>query len=225
MPDRRTEESRPAGASGVATGGHESARSQELQGGYPGGGPEYGRGYGRDFGGGEGQGFDGSWGRGYGGSLAPADYREGFTPGALGAGLEGRDDAQTFGGRDDLAGSHDRSWIDVCADDEASGRSHHRGRGPRDWSREDRQIYEAVCERLLRDPLLDARGMSVEVQDGVVSLIGEARHTSDPALARLLASEVAGVRGVRTDLVVRPAPPEPPRPVQLNPFGHPIEPR
>ena len=160
-----------------AEGPQDPLASSERDGGYAGAAPGYGRGYGRDFGGGgRDQGFDGSWGQGYGGSLAPSDYREAFD---------------------------DRSWMDRCADDELTGRSHHRGRGPKDWNRDDQLLYEEVCERLLADRLIDARGIAVEVEDGIVSLTGEARAAADPHLVERLVRETPGVKGLRLDLRIR----------------------
>jgi hypothetical protein len=101
-------------------------------------------------------------------------------------------------------GADDRSWMDRCADDELAGRTHHRGRGPRDWSRDDRRIYEEVCERLLHDRLIDARGIEVQVDEAVVTLRGEARGASDPALARRLVAETPGVKDVEIELTVNP---------------------
>jgi hypothetical protein len=106
--------------------------------------------------------------------------------------------------RMEAADGDERSWIDRCADDELGGRSHHRGRGPQDWSRDDRRIYEAVCERLLHDRLIDARGIEVEVDAAVVTLRGEARGAADPALARRLAAETPGVKDVELELTVNP---------------------
>lgn len=166
-----------------------SDAARAHQGGYEGGGPEYGRGYGRDFGGaGLGEGFDGSHGEGYGASRAPADYREGAGGGA----------------------GDSRSWLDRCADDEAEGRKHHRGRGPKDWSRDDRRLYEEVCERLLHDRLIDARGIEVAVEDGVVTLTGEARAAADPMLAERLVRDIPGVKGLQVRLALHPRPHEEP---------------
>jgi hypothetical protein len=136
------------------------------------------------------------------------------------------------GSRDRLG--DDRSWMDRCVDDEHAGRSHHRGRGPRDWSRDDRRLYEEVCERLLHDRLIDARGIEVTVEDGVVSLKGEARGASDPALARRLVLETPGVKAVEIDLAVNPhsarfvTPPKAAEPdderIDKSPLGYPILP-
>ena len=163
--------------------------------------PGYGRGYGADFGAaGRNQGFDGSWGQGYG---ASADTGE----------------------RGD-----DRSWMDICADEECAGRGPHRGRGPQSWAPDDRRIYEAVCERLLHDRLIDARAMEVEVDGGVVYLRGQVAHASDPAHARMLVRETAGVKDVVTELSIAPlhlpereAPASDER-IDKSPLGYPILP-
>jgi hypothetical protein len=193
MPDRPKDQT---------PGGVASPQAQQNEGGYTGGGPEYGEGYGRDFGGGLDQGFGGSWGEGYGASLAPSDYRS--TDGTYG-GFSASDYAYSFGGRGgDIASDEDRSWFDVCADDECAGRPHHRGQGPKGWARSDQQIYEAVCERLTRDRLIDARGFEVDVEQGVVTLRGLARAPADPRHAAELARATPGVRAVRLELTLAP---------------------
>jgi hypothetical protein len=210
----------------------ESAGGQ-ASGDASGGGMEpvgYGRGYGRDFGGGGlNQGFDGSWGQGFGGSVAPSDYREGFGGEAYGGGMSGADYERSQGDRGDNFGADDRSWMDRCADEECAGRGPHRGRGPQSWAPDDRRIWEEVCERLLHDPLIDARGMEVEVENGVVHLRGTATHASDPAHARLLLRHTPGVKDIRTDLTITPAAEMPPpsgadERIDKSPMGYPILP-
>ena len=184
-----------------------SPDAQRHTGGYEGNDPGYGRGYGRDFGGaGRNQGFDGSWGQGYGGSVAPSDYREGFGGEAYGGGMAASDYERSNGGRGETFGADDRSWIDRCADDASEGRTpHHRGRGPKSWARSDQRLYEEVCERLLHDKLIDARGFEVDVEDGVVTLTGRVRAPADPQLAERLVREVPGVKEVRLELSVTAA--------------------
>jgi hypothetical protein len=207
MPDRPTD-NHATGRAEDAGPQHQAARpndpeAQRMGGGYEGAGPEYGRGYGRDFGGaGRNQGFDGSWGQGYGASMAPSDYREGFGGEAYGGGAMAADYQGSFGGRGEDFASDDRSWIDRCADDECAGRGRHAGRGPKGWSRDDRNLYVEVCERLLNDRLIDARGVEVEVEDGVVRLRGQAAAPSDPALIRRLVSETPGVKGLEMSLTI-----------------------
>ncbi|THD74467.1 MAG: BON domain-containing protein [Phenylobacterium sp.] len=116
-------------------------------------------------------------------------------------------------GRAEDFGADDRSWMDLCADDECAGRRH-AGRGPKDWSRSDQALYVEVCERLMRDRLIDARGLEVEVEDGVVTLSGRAAAPADPALIERLVRETPGVKGVELHIVLggRRAAPEPPEP-------------
>lgn len=107
------------------------------------------------------------------------------------------------------ADENERSWVDLCADDEHTGRGHHRGRGPKDWSRDDQQLYVEVCERLLHDRLIDARGIEVAVEGGVVTLTGEARGAADPTLAERLVRATPGVKDVQVELRINPDLPDP----------------
>jgi hypothetical protein len=156
----------------------------------------YGRGYDRDFGGaGRNEGFGGSWGEGHGGSVGPGDYREAYS-----VGVTAEDNARSFAGRGEDFGADERSWMDICAD-QHQRQGPHRGRGPR-WTRSDERLHEAVSEHLAEDRLLDARGIVVEVEDGLVTLAGVVRSPSDRRLAEILVREVAGVVQVHNDLTV-----------------------
>ena len=97
----------------------------------------------------------------------------------------------------------DRSWMDACVD-RYMAQGPHAGRGPKEWRRSDAVLQDAVSERLAQDRLLDARGIMVEVEDGVVSLEGQVRTPSDRRLADLLAHEVGGVNQVLNHLVIQP---------------------
>jgi hypothetical protein len=96
----------------------------------------------------------------------------------------------------------DRSWMDACVD-RYMGQGPYAGRGPM-RTRSDAVLHEAVSERLAQDRLLDARGIIVEIEDGVVSLEGQVRTPSDRRLADLLAIQVDGVTQVRNHLAVQP---------------------
>jgi hypothetical protein len=181
-----------------ARGGVQGPQPRWTYGGYPGAPPGFGSGFGRDFAGALNRGFEGRWGQGYGGSMAPADYRVTY------GGFSRAEYLVTFGPRGDDDTADDRSWFDLCVDDELSGRPHHRGQGPRDWNRDDQLVYEAVCERLLRNRLIDARGMEVDVEEGVVTLRGQVRAAADPRLADRLARATPGVREVRLELTFSP---------------------
>jgi hypothetical protein len=99
--------------------------------------------------------------------------------------------------------SDDRSWMDACVD-RLMAQGPYVGRGPADWKRSDAVLHEAVSEHLTHDRLLDARGIVVEVEDGVVSLEGQVRTPSDRRLADLLAHDVGGVDRVLNHLVIQP---------------------
>jgi hypothetical protein len=177
-------------------------RTTPTPGGY--GGPGYGRSYGRDFGGGgRNQGFDGSWGQGYGASFEPGDYRAGVGGPGFGAG-EGAETRPWTGGPrgGDLAG--DETWRPGRdARDDLKGPF--AGRGPKGWRRSDSRLREAVCERMMDDPLLDASGFEVVVEDGSVVLRGEVTRPDDREHAEMLAREAAGPAPVRNELRFRPA--------------------
>ena len=79
--------------------------------------------------------------------------------------------------------------------------------------------------------LIDARGIMVEVDNGVVLLKGEVRAAADPALAERLVREIPGAKAVELDLKVRPRPREPERTpastrerTDKSPLGYPILP-
>ncbi len=78
-----------------------------------------------------------------------------------------------------------------------------RGLGPRGYRRSDARIREDLCDRLTDEDTIDARGISVEVAQGRVTLAG---HVGSPRMKRaagLCAAECAGVAEVRNDLHVR----------------------
>ena len=141
--------------------------------------------------------FDGSWGQGYGGSVAPSDYREGFGGEAYGGGMSAADYERSIGGRGEDFGGDDRNWMDARSEARSGP---HAGKGPRGWSRSDQRVCEEVCEVLMEDRLLDARGIEVTVADGVVTLSGEAPGASDAAHAEMLARRAPGVKAVRNEL-------------------------
>jgi hypothetical protein len=98
--------------------------------------------------------------------------------------------------------SDDRSWMDACVD-RCMTQGPYGGLGPA-RTRSDAALHEAVSEQLAQDRLLDARGIVVEVEEGVVSLEGQVQTPSDRRLADLLAHQVSGVHQVRNHLAVQP---------------------
>lgn len=84
----------------------------------------------------------------------------------------------------------------------------YRGRGPQDYRRSDERIREDVSEAMMLDPWLDASGLQVSVQDGVVTLEGTVGERYMKYLAEDCAAHAIGVRDVenriRLDRQVEP---------------------
>lgn len=68
------------------------------------------------------------------------------------------------------------------------------GRGPKGYKRADDRIHEEVCEKLTRDPWIDASQIDVSVKDGEVKLDG---HVHDRRVKHMVEDAVASVSGVR----------------------------
>jgi osmotically-inducible protein OsmY len=80
----------------------------------------------------------------------------------------------------------------------------HAGKGPRGWTRSDARLREEVSDRLMEDRLLDARGIEVAADGGVVILSGEVPGASDAAHAEMVARGTGGVTEVRNQLRFQP---------------------
>ncbi|MBW8816051.1 MAG: BON domain-containing protein [Caulobacterales bacterium] len=80
------------------------------------------------------------------------------------------------------------------------------GKGPKGWTPSDLALCEEVSDRMLQDRLLDARGVEVSADAGVIVLTGEVPGASDVAHAEMLARATPGVVDVKNRLVVHPGP-------------------
>lgn len=78
----------------------------------------------------------------------------------------------------------------------------YRGRGPRGYKRSDERIGEDIHERLTDDPMLDAGAITVEVNEGQVTLSGQVEQRWLKHHAEDLVDACSGVRGIRNDLRV-----------------------
>jgi len=74
----------------------------------------------------------------------------------------------------------------------------HRGKGPA--RRTDEQIKSEVEEALTNDSWLDASGVGVSVQNGIVTLTGTVDSRESKRRAEDLADQVPGVRDVQNNL-------------------------
>ena len=79
------------------------------------------------------------------------------------------------------------------------------GRGPKGYQRSDERIREDVSDRLMAHPELDASGLEVIVEAGVVTLSGDVDSRWAKRLAEEIAEEVGGVRDVMNQLSVSPS--------------------
>jgi len=77
------------------------------------------------------------------------------------------------------------------------------GRGPRGYRRSDERIREEVCQALYDHAWMNASDLSVEVQDGVVTLHGDADNRDQKRLAEDVAERVMGVKDVQNQLKVK----------------------
>ena len=76
----------------------------------------------------------------------------------------------------------------------------HAGKGPRNYQRSDDRINEEVCDRLTRDPDVDASGIEVIVATGEVTLRGHVDSRYEKRAAEDIAESVHGVRQVHNEL-------------------------
>lgn len=160
-------------------------------------------------------GSDESWGRDRGSQRdwEPTGYgRAGYGRDRYGERSGYGDDQRRERGWWDRASDEMSSWVgDESAErrrqqDEREGdrgATHHRGRGPRGYTRSDERIREDVSDRLADNPILDASDIEVMVSGGEVTLSGSVDSRYSKRLAEDLADEVSGVRHVQNNLRVR----------------------
>jgi osmotically-inducible protein OsmY len=76
------------------------------------------------------------------------------------------------------------------------------GRGPRGYQRSSERIQEEVCEILTRHGQIDASGITVEVSNGEVTLIGTVNSRREKRLAEEVIENLSGVRDIHNQLRV-----------------------
>jgi osmotically-inducible protein OsmY len=77
------------------------------------------------------------------------------------------------------------------------------GKGPRNYKKNDNQIFEEVCEALFRSPEVDARDIEVEVKEGCVYLNGLVESRFAKKLAEVEIDSISGVEDVQNRLKIR----------------------
>ncbi len=202
------------GQGGYGQGGHGYRGGRSDRGGYGASGGYEGQGrlgWAGDY-------YRGEIGRGY--RSPDRDYSYGYGPegwsrrgheegryGRYGHGEEDRgffaragDEVASWFGDED---AERRRRMDALRGDESA--AHHRGRGPRGYTRSDDRIREDVSDRLTDDPYLDASDIEVSVKGCEVTLSGTVNVRADKRRAEDLADDVSGVRHVQNNLRVQGA--------------------
>ncbi|MFC4173490.1 BON domain-containing protein [Microvirga sp. GCM10011540] len=179
------------------------------------GGRDYGGGYGAEGYGSSYQDYGrGNNERGYGGN----DYNRGFYGANQGYRGEERGPHQdTWGYRGERSG-WDRATDEMASwfgnDDAArrreqdarqgdQGAQHHRGRGPKGYTRSDDRIREDVNDHLTDDPYVDASEVEVSVSNCEVTLTGTVDSREAKRRAEDCAERVSGVTHVQNNLRVQ----------------------
>lgn len=103
-------------------------------------------------------------------------------------------------------GGHGEQW-DVRINDEGRSGWWYRGesfagRGPQGYRRSDGRIQEDICDCLTDDPRIDARDVSVRVENGEVTLEGKVNSRQEKRDAENLCERITGVRDVHNHLRV-----------------------
>ena len=82
----------------------------------------------------------------------------------------------------------------------------HRGRGPAGYRRPAEHIAEDVNDALTMSDEIDATGIAVRVENGVVTLSGSVPSRTEKRLAEALTDSIAGVTDVNNQLRIGAAP-------------------
>ncbi len=97
------------------------------------------------------------------------------------------------------------SWL---GDDDAARRrkmdsqEDHRGRGPANYARSSERLQEDACERLTRDPHIDASKINVTCSDNEITLDGTVDSRSAKRRAEDIVDDISGVKHVQNNLRV-----------------------
>ncbi|HEX7182284.1 MAG TPA: BON domain-containing protein, partial [Thermoanaerobaculia bacterium] len=78
----------------------------------------------------------------------------------------------------------------------------HTGRGPQGYQRSNERIKEEACEILTRHGHIDASGVTVEVNNGEVTLTGTVNSRREKRLAEEVLENLSGVKDVHNQLRV-----------------------
>ena len=72
-----------------------------------------------------------------------------------------------------------------------------KGKGPKNYKRTDKDIFDEVCEVLSASPTVDASEIEVETADGIVFLRGQVADRKMKRLAETIIESLSGVQDVQ----------------------------
>lgn len=76
---------------------------------------------------------------------------------------------------------------------EALQKLSHHGRGPKGYRRSDERLKEIICERLTDDPFIDASDITIDVNNGEVTVQGTVQLRRQKYAIEDVIADVAGV--------------------------------
>ena len=88
------------------------------------------------------------------------------------------------------------NWAKRGGQDEVYSSRHHSG------AVSDKTIYSQVCERLTETPYVDASGIEVKVEDGVVLLTGKVEDRKMKKMAELVLDHISGIQDINNRLTL-----------------------
>jgi hypothetical protein len=127
----------------------------------------------------------GEWDRG----SAERRHRDDLGVGAAGAGMLGAPLSREM---------HTPGYTAPTSTSALSGS--YEGRGPRSYRRSDERVLEEACERLTRNPDVDASDITVRVENGIVTLSGTVHDRYQKRAAEDAVCDLWGVSDVSNDL-------------------------
>lgn len=181
-----------------AFGGDNFAGHEQARGGYS--QSRNMQGYGAQSFGGRSQG-----GGSYGGNYGSSNYGANMYDRGGGSHIPPRQYDRDERGLFDRASDEVMSWFgddDAARRRQMDQREDHRGRGPANYSRSNERLLEEACERLTRDPSVDASKINVTCEDNEITLTGTVDSRSAKRRAEDVVHDVSGVKHVQNNLRV-----------------------
>lgn len=86
---------------------------------------------------------------------------------------------------------------------ESSTEKHFRGKGPKNYQRSDRRIYEELGEELRHNPTIDASEIEFSVRDRHIYVRGFVKSKTEKWLVEDILESLHGIEGITNELKLR----------------------